>query len=161
MSYDLTHILISDKVVLDQDFAIDLNVYHNDAIIDLKNLHVKGNIFYNQSDNLELDLVVSGVMVLNDSVTLDKIDYDFKSIIQDEYDTNTKDFKEYYEKEQNILDIMRILWENIVLEVPISKTVTEDVSLSGDGWSFGKTNINDNIDPRFAKLAELLDERKE
>ena len=57
---------------------------------------------------------------------------------------------------------MAILWENIVLEVPISLTKTHDANLSGEGWQLGENKNNeDNIDPRLAKLAQILDERKE
>jgi len=69
--------------------------------------------------------------------------------------------QDYYKKEQNILDIMTILWENIVLEVPIRLTKTENMQLSGDGWSMGDNKIKDDIDPRLAKLTELLREGKE
>ncbi|MDE5539789.1 MAG: DUF177 domain-containing protein, partial [Bacilli bacterium] len=80
----------------------------------------------------------------------------------EEYSLDSEYFKEYYEKEQNILDIKRILWENIVLEVPMRITKNEDVKMSGDGWSLGGSeNKNDNIDPRLEKLKMLLDEGEE
>ena len=41
-------------------------------------------------------------------------------------------------------------------------TLTEDAHLSGEGWSLGENkNEDNNIDPRFAKLSELLDKGKE
>ena len=62
---------------------------------------------------------------------------------------------------KNILDIIPILWENIVLEVPIRLTTSDNVKLSGDGWSLNADdNDFDDIDPRLAKLKEVLD-RKE
>ena len=57
---------------------------------------------------------------------------------------------------------MKFLWENIFLVVPMRFTLTKDAHLSGEGWSLGENeNENNNIDPRFAKLSKLLDERKE
>ena len=35
---------------------------------------------------------------------------------------------------QNMLDIIELLWENIILEVPISLTKSPNLELKGDGW---------------------------
>ena len=68
----------------------------------------------------------------------------------------------FYEKSKNSLDISEILWENIVLEIPISITnhKSEDLLLKGNGWELVNEN-KEEIDPRLAKLKELLDEGKE
>ena len=153
--------LTNKSVTYDTDFTIDVDVYQNVGILDLKNLHVTGDISLNSVSMLAVNLTVTGIMVIPDSVTTEPVDYPFTSKIEEEYDINDENFLEYYQKEQNILDIMKILWENIVLEVPMRFTTTEDAHLSGDGWSLGEDkNKDDQIDPRLAKLSELLD-RKE
>lgn len=145
----------------DEDFSIDSSYYQSVGILDLKDLHVKGSVSINSLSMLDVNLTVTGIMILPDSVTTLPVDYPFTSKIEGEFDINDENFLEYYQKEQNILDIMKILWENIVLEVPMRFTTTEDAHLSGDGWSLGEDkNKEDNIDPRLAKLSELLD-RKE
>ena len=158
---DLTKLKVINKINFDQDFQFDLEKYSNKDILALNNLHIKGTIDFNLSNNLEVNLEITGEMTIKDSVTLEEIEIPLKFQINEEYEENYLDLQEYYEKEQNILDIMEILWENIVLEVPISFTKSKDVQLSGDGWSFGSLTNNDNIDPRFAKLAAILDEREE
>ena len=143
MKIDLNKLNISDKIEINEK---------------VKDIYVIGYLYYNSAEILEIKLNLSGVMKLVDSVTLDIIENPFNIEIDEEYSLNDQYFKEYYEKEQNILDIMAILWENIVLEVPISLTHTENMELSGDGWSMGCIEKNDdNIDPRLAKLAELLE----
>ena len=65
------------------------------------------------------------------------------------------------EKDQNqikTLDIMDILWQNIVLEVPISvrKNPEKKYNLEGEGWEL----VNEErkkLDPRLAPLLELLE----
>ncbi len=152
----------NEGLKLDTDFKIDLNVYKSNEIRDLKNLHVKGTLKINAIDALEVNLTVTGVMILNDSVTLEKIEYPFTSEIEEEYDLNDPNFREFYQKQQNTLDILEILWENIVLEVPIRLTKSEDAYKEGEGWSLGgNENKNREIDPRLAKLSELLGEREE
>lgn len=154
--------LTNGAVTYDIDFTIDVDVYQNVGIIDLKKLHVTGDISLNSVSMLAVNLTITGIMVIPDSVTNEPVEYPFTSKIEEEYDINDENFLEYYQKEQNILDIMKILWENIVLEVPMRFTVTKDAHLSGDGWSLGEEeNKDDQIDPRLAKLAELLDNGKE
>ena len=154
--------LTNKSVTYDTDFVIDVDVYQNVGILDLKNLHVTGDISLNSVSMLAVNLIITGIMVIPDSVTNEPVEYPFTSKIEEEYDINDENFLEYYQKEQNILDIMKILWENIVLEVPMRFTVTKDAHLSGDGWSLGEDkNKDDQIDPRLAKLAELLDNGKE
>ena len=153
---------LSNEVVnYDEDFHIDPSLYSSVGILDLKNLHVSGTVHLNSLSMLVVNLTVTGAMILPDSVTNEPIDYPFTCKIDEEFDINDENFLEYYQKSQNILDIMKILWENIVLEVPMRFTATEDAHLSGDGWSLGEDKNKDNIDPRFAKLAELLDNGKE
>ena len=153
--------LTNKSVTYDNDFVINADTYKEVGIIDLKNLHVTGDISLNSVSMLAVNLTVTGIMVIPDSVTTEPVDYPFTSKIEEEYDINDEFFLEYYQKEQNILDIMKILWENIVLEVPMRFTATEDAHLSGDGWSLGlDKNKEEQIDPRLAKLSELLD-RKE
>ena len=154
--------LTNKSVTYDTDFVINADTYKEVGILDLKNLHVTGDISLNSVSMLAVNLIITGIMVIPDSVTTEPVDYPFTSKIEEEYDINDEFFLEYYQKEQNILDIMKILWENIVLEVPMRFTLAKDAHLSGDGWSLGEDkNKDDQIDPRLAKLAELLDNGKE
>ncbi len=161
MIIELNKLNNAKEIILDDDFTLDLKKYENHEILDLKNLHVTGRIFYNALDLLEFDLTVSGVMLLKDSVTLEEIEYSFNSETEEEYDLNDAFFEESYQKAQNTLDISEILWENIVLEVPIRLTKCHDANLKGDGWSLGDSKNEEEIDPRLAKLNELLGEREE
>lgn len=154
--------LTNGSVTYDNDFVINADTYKEVGILDLKNLHVTGDISLNSVSMLAVNLIITGIMVIPDSVTTEPVDYPFTSKIEEEYDINDEFFLEYYQKEQNRLDIMKILWENIVLEVPMRFTLAKDAHLSGDGWSLGEDkNKDDQIDPRLAKLAELLDNGKE
>ena len=154
--------LTNGSVTYDNDFVINADTYKEVGILDLKNLHVTGDISLNSVSMLAVNLTVTGIMVIPDSVTTEPVEYPFTSKIEEEYDINDENFLEYYQKTQNILDIMKILWENIVLEVPMRFTLAKDAHLSGDGWSLGEEeNKDDQIDPRLAKLAELLDNGKE
>ena len=161
MLIDLTKLNNSSILNLDTDVTIDLTKYSNNEIKDLKNLHVTGNIYYNSSDNLNFSLHLTGTMVLVDTISLEDFNYDLALDIEEEYALNSEFLQEYYEKEQNTLDIIPILWENIVLEVPMRHTKVKNAEASGDGWHLGTPVKTDEIDPRMAKLAKLLENREE
>lgn len=161
MTYDLSALNLNERIELDQDFTIDLNKFHNKDIVNLKNMHLTGYIYNNDIDNLIINLNVTGTMILKDSVTLEEISKEMSFKITEEDTIYSEYLNDYYKKDQNILDIIGVLWENIVLEVPISLTKEKDIKISGAGWSYGEQNSNNDIDPRLAKLNELLDNREE
>ena len=67
-------------------------------------------------------------MKLNDSVSLEPVLYPFSFKI-------SENVSEKLENDQFTLDIIAILWENIVLEIPIRYSeVTDYKNLTGDGW---------------------------
>jgi uncharacterized metal-binding protein YceD (DUF177 family) len=152
----------ANGLFINEDVALDKSLYENTELIDIKSLHINGNINYDYENNLVIDLDVNGVFLLKDAITLDTIEYPFSC----EVDENIADIEDYcgqfYEKSKNTLDISEILWENIVLEIPIRATnsSSDDLSLSGEGWELVNENVK-KIDPRLAKLTELLEEGKE
>lgn len=127
--------ILTKPYLIDDDFIIPKDTYLNSGVIDLPQVHAKGKIFYNLSDEVEIYLEVKGVMVLEDSVTLEKINYPFDFVIEEILEDNKDISPEYYEKNKNTLDIIEFLWENIVLEVPISLTNHPDQKRCGNGWS--------------------------
>lgn len=160
MQIDLNKLNVSD-ILLDESIIIDSELYKNSAIKNLKPVKISGKIFYNISDEIELDLDVEGVMVLEDSITLDPIDYPYSFHINEIISSENEEIKEYYQNSKNTLDIMPILWQNIVLEVPISITKEKDAHLSGEGWELKNEDDKESIDPRLAELSKLLEEGKE
>ena len=113
---------------IDEKFTIKEEYYSNTEIIDLSKIKVDGNLTYPSDDNLFLDIECSGVMKLKDSVSLEPVDYQFSFKINE----NVTDL---LEKDQFTLDIISILWENIVLEIPIRYSeVTNYDEYKGDGW---------------------------
>jgi len=160
MQIDLNKLNVSD-ILFDESLTIDSELYKDSSIKNLKPVKISGKIFYNISDEIELDLDVEGVMVLEDSITLDPIDYPYSFHINEIISSENEEIKEYYQNSKNTLDIMPILWQNIVLEVPISITKEKDAHLSGEGWELKNEDDKESIDPRLAELSKLLEEGKE
>ena len=147
---------------IEEDIVLSKELYKNANIIDIKDIHIQGNINYDYENNMIINLETKGVFLLQDSITLDPIDYLFSCIIEEKIENIEEYCGNFYEKSKNTLDISEILWENIVLEIPISATKanSEERNLNGNGWELAQENTN-KIDPRFAKLQELLDEERE
>lgn len=149
-------LFINEIVILSED------LYKNANILEIKDLYVEGNVNYDYENNLTLALDVKGIFLLEDAITLEPIDYPFSCKIEEKIENIEETCGSFYEKNKNSLDISEILWENIVLEIPISATKAsrEEMNLKGNGWEM-REEKKDKIDPRLMKLTELLDEGKE
>ena len=160
MNINLNDLYKYSVINIDED--IKLLTRENDlGIQKIENLHLKGKITYNELEELELHLLLTGTMYLLDAMTLEEIPYEFNADIEESIAENETNIEKYIDKSKNILDIQEILWENIVLEVPIRvKKDDTMVSLEGEGWQLNKED-KEEIDPRLAKLTELLKDRKE
>ena len=130
MEIDLSSLYsrVEEFIEVDSFVTFDKEIYHHSDIVDLKNVWVNGTISFNESDELECNFKVKGDMVLEDSISLKEVLYPFSCEICEKIEENEEIF-------ENRLDILPILWENIVLEVPLKFTKEEDLSkFSGDGW---------------------------
>lgn len=141
-------------VNIDEDVMIPEEFYKNTDIDSLEDIHVTGRVFYNLSDEVEIDFHVTGKMILTDSITLDKITKDLDLEINESLEEIGDESTFFYEKSKNILDIIEFLWENIVLEVPISLTNASGTNLSGEGWGLNEEREKE-INPEFLKLNEI------
>ena len=100
------------------------------GIIRLEDVSVHGKAIINYEDDIELDLDLSGKMYLPCAISLEEVEVPFATKIEEIIGENNINNNFY-------LDLSDILWENIVLEIPI-KVVKEGVHLetsSGKGWS--------------------------
>jgi len=155
---DLNKLIIKDLIV-DEDITFTNKPLIN-GLKEVRKAHYSGSIKLNMDDEIELDLLLTGEMLLIDSVTLDEFTKPFSIKIEQTINENDENNQEYFDKMQNTLDIEEILWQNIVLEVPIRiRKDDKDISLSGEGWGLNKED-EEEIDPRFAKLAEIYDQER-
>ena len=143
-------------IKIDDTFIIPENFYKNTSIKGLDEVKVNGTIKYNAADEIQINLDVNGNMKLIDAVTNELIKYPFSFQIDEILEENDENLTKYFEKSQNILDIIEFLWENIVLEVPIRVTGSAGVNMKGNGWELNSKNEDDGLDPRFEKLNELF-----
>ena len=127
---------ISNKIDIDINYSFTKEQLEKTEIRKLDDVKIKGTITKDVMNNYYLNLHVSGNMILPCSVTLKDVTYPFECQIDGEIDEIMQEIDEFSKKIENSLDIFPIIWENILMEIPI-RIVNEDVSdikLSGDGW---------------------------
>ena len=124
---DLTKLIsgFTDSINIDEEYIIE---DRNNDILDIKPVKVKGDISLNSDGECYTNLIVNGEMLIKDSISLDEVWYPFSFTI----DENINDLEK---NDENILDIYTILWQNIVLEVPLRYSKVNDYDkYQGDGW---------------------------
>ena len=126
---DLTSLYsgVVDSLSVNGTYEIPKERIVDSRIIELSKISVKGNII-KDIDDYKINMNIKGEMTINDSVTLEEVKYPFDIDFEDNLD-------DFIENNENSLDIIEILWQNIVLEVPLRFTLVEDYSkINGDGW---------------------------
>lgn len=142
-------------IVIDDVVSFGPEYIENTSIQQLENVKVNGRAYYSVTNEIVFDCKVDGSFVLLDALTLEPCDYPFSIEISEILSENASELNR---NELKTLDIMDILWQNIVLEVPISfrKNPDEKVDMSGEGWELVDEDKK-KLDPRLAPLLELLE----
>ena len=142
-------------IVIDDTVSFGEEYIKNTPIVRCDDIKVKGKAYYSVTNEIVFDCKVSGDLVLQDAMDLEEVNYPINLEISEILSENDD------EKDQNqlkTLDIMDILWQNIVLEVPISfrKDPEKKYEMSGEGWELVDEESK-KLDPRLAPLLELLE----
>ncbi len=141
---------------IDDTISFGEEYIKNTPIKKLDNIKVNGRAYYSVTNEIIFDCNVEGIMVLEDSITLEPVDYPINLHIQEVLGDNATEFAK---NESKRLDIIDVLWQNIVLEVPISVHADpkKEYNLKGEGWKLLQEDKTNDEEPRLAPLLELLD----
>lgn len=159
MNIDITRLKsgIDSQVEIDMLYSFDKEMLKSTDILSLDNVSIKGYITSNSIDDYDLDVNVDGIMVLPSSLTLEPTDYKFSIKIEGNIDELLKEINETLKKNQNTIDILPIIWENILMEIPIRVVgeKNQNLQMEGDGWKF-ITEEEKKLNPELQKLKDLL-----
>ena len=132
MKIDLFKLNNLSKCDINGEVTFDKDMFGTMDIIDIKDCYIDGELSINYDEDIYINAEIKGIFILPDAYTLEPIDYPFDVTI----DENIGKYDDFYNKNKNTLDILPFLWENIVSEVPIKCTKSEETpDLKGDGWS--------------------------
>ena len=75
----------------------------------------------------------------------------------EDFDELLKEINETLKKNQNTIDILPIIWENILMEIPIRVVgdKNQNLQMEGDGWKL-ITEEEKKLNPELQKLKDLL-----
>lgn len=148
---------LDEYIDIDEYYTFDESYLSKTDILKLDNVHVKGSITKDSLDNLILSLKIDGVMVLPCSVTLEPVDYPFTVEIEDNLEDLLEEIDENPQKLEKTIDILPIIWENVLMEMPMKVTSpkAKDMKLSGNGWEL-VTEEKTEVNPELQKLKDLL-----
>lgn len=124
-----------DEITFSDTITLDESLYQNTDIRKLLPLLVDIKVKRVADFSYKMLLHIKGTMILPCSVTLKDVTYPFEINTEIKVSNDEED-EEYVKINQNSIDIIPIIWQNIVLEIPL-RVVSEDVSdtpTSGDGW---------------------------
>ena len=161
MIIDLTRLKngIDEYIEINKVIKFDSNYSKNTELIDLKDTVLKGTIYKNSVDHIIIDFELEGCMILPCSITLKPVDYKFNCVISGDIEEIYEEIDKNDKKSENSIDILPIIWENILMEMPM-KVVSDDLSdvkTEGDGWKLITEKENTYINPELAKLKDLLE----
>ena len=154
---------ISDEITFNDEVEIDKSYLENTDIRDISKVKVEGSI-KPYENNFELDMNIKCTLTLICSISLKDVKYDVDIDVNEVIGESTDEveIEENNKIINNTIDLIPIIWQNIILEVPL-KVISPDVkreNLEGDGWKFVTEEKVDNkdIDPRLEKLKDFLNE---
>ena len=121
MRLDLRKLYSLKRIDINEDINFNNIDYQKMNITKINDMHATGYAKVNYEDNIELELDVNGSLVMPCAITLEDVIVPINVHISEEILENTlnNDF---------FLDLLDILWENIVLEIPI-RVVKEGAKL--------------------------------
>ncbi len=143
-------------IQLETKVQIPKEYYEHTGILGLKDVFLHLTIFKDSNQDDILSFQVTGKFLLEDARTLEEVEDPFQIEREEKISMESEICGRFLENSQNTLDILDILWENIVLEIPISFTLADD-----DFAEETTREKNLEIDPRLAPLQELLEKEKE
>ncbi len=156
MNIDLTKLQqgIDKEIVINEHYSFTKEQLVGTDIETLNNVSIEGSITKDAMGELYIELDINGIMIIPCAITLKPVEYPFSTYIEG----NIEEFlSENTQKYQNTLDILPIIWENILVEIPM-RVVSDDVTdaiTSGDGWRL-ITGEEKEENVELSKLKDLL-----
>lgn len=149
MEIDLNELNIKPEIDIDTKVKFEEENLKKAGILNMDEVNIKGKITENLDEYL-LKLNINGKMILPCNLTLEPVDYPFNIEIEEnlnEIATNSK----------KTIDILPIIWENILMEIPmkIVSPKAKNMKTKGEGWEL-ITDSEDKGNHSLAKLKDLL-----
>ncbi len=124
---------IQGSININEEIEIEEEKLKKTQIKKLSKIKIEGKLIDEQEYGYLLNINIKGTMTLTCALTLEDVLHDFDIFVEENIDLEEKN----NENNSNTLDISEIIWENIILEIPIrvvKENAEEKVIKSGEGW---------------------------
>ena len=160
MNIDLTSLNTnhSKEIIIENKHNFSKEEIEKTELLDLSEIVLSGSIIKDNLGDYLIDLVINGVMTLSCAITLKPVKHPFSINVNGNLYDLLKEIDENTKKIENSIDILPIIWENILMEIPM-KVVSEDVSdakVEGNGWKLVTEEETEKINPALASLKDLF-----
>ena len=162
MIIDLTKLIYNqiDNINIDDTINISKDYLEGSEVKDISDVKIVGNI-EEEGPSYIVNLNIKCELTLTCAVSLKDIKYPIDININEIISENDENSEIFDKIVNNSIDLVPIIWQNILMEVPI-RVVSPDVkeeNIYGDGWKFiTKEEEEKEIDPRLSKLKDFLSE---
>ena len=156
MIIDITRLKSNIETFIELNEGLEIDVSSTE-IIKLNDTKVVGSIT-KDNEGYYIDAVLSGIMTLPCSITLKPTELKFETEIVGNIEEMLEEIGENDKKTENTIDIFPIIWENILMEIPM-RVVSPDIdeqTLKGDGWKLITDEETTSTNPELEKLKDLL-----
>ena len=149
MEIDLNELNIKPEIDIDTKVKFEEENLKKAGILNMDEVNIKGKITENLDEYL-LKLNINGKMILPCNLTLEPVDYPFNIEIEENLNEIAKNSKK-------TIDILPIIWENILMEIPmkIISPKAKNMKTKGEGWEL-ITDSEEKGNNSLAKLKDLL-----
>ena len=137
---------VVDRIDINDEITIPKEYYTYD-IKSISPVKLDGYLYLDELDNLSINLNVKCDLTLKSSISLNDVNYPININIDE------LDFDDENKKTTNSIDLIPIIWQNILIEIPIRVTDS-----SSDENISDKYIKKEEIDERLSKLKDFLDE---
>ncbi len=161
---------IRNKGIVIDEFVDVSNLVEISDIRRIPPVHVKGHGDFG-ANKVTFTLTIQGTMILPCSRTLKDASHSFnietiETYLLSENGYGNPDEENLHQVEGEVLDLLPMIKENILLEIPIQifcddPTEKGGAPQSGKGWEvLSEDDKKDKIDPRFEALKDLFNDNK-
>ena len=149
MEIDLNELNIKPEIDIDTKVKFEEENLKKAGILNMDEVNIKGKITENLDEYL-LKLNINGKMILPCNLTLEPVDYPFNIEIEENLNEIAKNSKK-------TIDILPIIWENILMEIPmrVISPNAKNMKTKGNGWEL-ITDSESKGNNSLAKLKDLL-----
>lgn len=159
MIIDLTKLITQNiyEIPVSGEINVPKEYLDGTEIRKISTIKVNGFISYD-GETYNLNVEISGIMTLGCARTLKDVERPFVIKIDEIIDENNDNSLKII---QNRVDIFSIIWENVLVDVPLRvlHPSADNMLTEGDGWKLtSEEEKKETIDPRLAKLGEYFKE---